>query len=993
MAQKSNHEPGNPVNEKAAAPVSKQEPASKDSKSDDLAHKYLGDKSSILTSVFYGVLLLISAILAFVIRIAPKDGVFLNNGFIRLGENDPWYHWRNIDYLLHNYPHMMWFDPATTYPYGTNQAFAPLFDMMAATFIKILQFLTGNTSSDYAMTIFAYWPCLLAALCVIVIYFVAKKIFDSRAVGLASAFFVAIAPGQFLSRSIIGFSDHHVAEVLFSTIAVFFLIVALLKAKDKVITYADLKNKNFSALKPILPYAVLTGIFLGLYALVWEGALLFAFMIGVFVTIQMMANHMKGESTVFIAITGMIIFVINFIMVVVTPQIGEYKSLHMLALSAGFIAILAMAVLSYLLEKKNANRIYYPIILIVLGAAAAIAGSLISDSVRNAVFGVVGFFTRTGGALTIGEASPYFGTSIPPIAFTILIGIFLIVLPFLGTPYIKKDFSKAVYLIIWSVAFLILMMISGDGFIKLYGSFSVFGYLWLIALPLLTYKAVQDNKMERIFLVIWTMVILWALVQQNRFAYYFVVPIVILTVYLLYELAHYYKLDAAAAGWKKEILGKMNGNSNSTKPEAKPEPARAEKAESKTYRPDSKAAKQAAKSEAVRQPSKPKKKSTSQTAITGLAILCIALLVIVVPTAFLTVQYTYGTGGPNMPWINATTWMANNTPAPTLDPYGTYTQPFQDLDGDGKADRVSGSGIEFYENQVSTVPFNYPAGCYGIMSWWDYGHWIEVIGKRMPDSNPFQFGVGGRRGNVTDPMIPGSAPYFTAETEADATYYLEAIDPRDNMSGARYIVTDIEMASGMSKFYAMTAWTLDTDGYTVTVPTSEGNMTLIGSDRYFNSQVVQLHLFDAQHMKQYRMVYESEKESLNMQQQESYYKELYNFLHGTNISTQSTGYVKIFEYVKGANVTGTATPNSTVTISTMVQTNQGRNFMYSQTATADASGHYSFTVPYSTTGPISGQTNFVVKPTGQYSVTHDGTTSKVDVSEEAVLQGQTVQVV
>ncbi|MDV0446443.1 hypothetical protein MsAg5_02780 [Methanosarcinaceae archaeon Ag5] len=991
MAQKSNHEPAKPVDEKPAAPVST-ETAHKDSKSDDLAHKYLGDKSSILTSVFYGVLLLISAILAFVIRIAPREGVFLSNGFIRLGENDPWYHWRNIDYLLHNYPHMSWFDPSTTYPYGTNQAFAPLFDMMAATFIKILQFLTGNTSSDYAMTIFAYWPCLLAALCVIVIYFVAKKIFNSRAVGLGSAFFVAIVPGQILSRSIIGFSDHHIAEVLFSSIAIFFLIVTLLKAKDKVITYADLKNKNVSALKPIIPYAVLTGIFLGLYALIWEGALLFAFMIGLFVVVQMMANHMRKESTVFIAITGMIIFAINLILVVITPQIGEYKSLHILALSAGLIAILAMAILSYLLEKKNLNRLYYPVILIVLGAAAAIAGSLISDTVKNAVFGVVGFFTRTGGALTIGEASPFFGTSIPPIAFTALIAVFLIVLPFLGTPYIKKDYTKAVYLICWTVAFLILMMVSGDGFVKLYGSFSVFGYIWLIALPLLTYKAIRDNKMEHIFLVVWTMVILWALVQQNRFAYYFIVPIIILAMYLLYELAHYYKLDVAAAEWKKDILGKMNGSGESQKADAKPEPVHAEKADSKGHRPESKAAKQAARSEAARQPAKPKKKSTSEKAITGAVIMVVALLIILVPTALMTVQYTYGTGGPNMPWINATTWMANNTPTPTLDPYGTYTQPFVDLDGDGKADRVSGSGIEFYENQVSTVPFDYPDGCYGIMSWWDYGHWIEVIGERMPNSNPFQFGVGGRRGNVTDPMIPGSAPYFTAENESMATYYLEAIDPRENMSGARYIVTDIEMASGMSKFYAMTAWTLDTTGYTVTVPTSEGNITLIGSDRYFNSQVVQLHLFDAQHMKQYRMVYESEMDNGNMRQQEIYYKNLYNYLHTANISNQSSGYVKIFEYVKGANVTGTATPNSTVSIYTTIQTNQGRTFTYSQETTADANGQYSFTVPYSTSGPISGQTNFVVKPTGAYTLTADGATKKVEVSEQAVLQGQTVQV-
>ncbi|WNY26525.1 STT3 domain-containing protein [Methanolapillus ohkumae] len=950
--------------------------------------KYFGDKNSVLTSVFYGILVLISAILAFFIRIQPKDGVFLSNGFIRLGENDPWYHWRNVDYLLHNYPHLSWFDPATTYPYGTNQAFAPLFDMMAGTFIKILQALTGNTSTEYAMTIFAYWPCLLAALCVIVIYFVAKKIFDSRSVGLFSAFFVAIAPGQFLSRSIIGFSDHHVAEVLFSTLAVFFLVVTLLKAKDKIITYDDLKNKKISSIKTILPYAVLTGITLGLYSLVWEGALLFAFIIGIFITVQMITNHMKGESTVFIALTGLIIFAIDFLMVIVTPQIGEYKSLHMLALGAGMLAILVMAVLSYVLEKKNVKRIYYPAVLAGIGIVAAGIGSLISDSVRNAVFGVVGFFTRTGGALTIGEASPYFGNTIPPIIFTAMIAIFLIGLPFLGTSVFQKDKNRIYFLVGWTVIFTILMMITGQDFVELFTGFSVFGYIWIIALPILAYKATQDNNMEKVFLVVWTMVILWALVQQNRFAYYFIVPITILAVYLLWELAHSLKFDAAVTSWKKEILGKINGTASKEQPVSK---AETKEKESKSFKPDSKAAKQAAKSEAARQYSKPKQKAESKP-YTAIAIMVLAALVILAPTAYLTVQYTAGTGGPDMSWINASLWLSGNTPAPTLDPYGTYTQPFQDLDGDGKQDRVSGSGIEFYENQVSTVPFDYPAGSYGVISWWDYGHWLEVIGKRMVDANPFQFGVGGRRGNVSDPMIPGAAPFFVAESEADATMYLEAIDPRDNMSGARYVVTDIEMASGMSKFYAMTAWTLDTSGYTVTIPTEIGNQTIIGSDRYFNSHVVQLHLFDAQHLKQYRMIYESGTEFTRTQDQESFYKSVYNFLYGANVPVQNTGYVKIFEYVKGATVSGNAAPNSTVTISVPIQTNQGRTFTYSQTTTVDANGHYVFTVPYSTTGPIAGQTNFAVKPTGSYTVSHDGVTSTVAVSEQAVLTGQTVSV-
>jgi len=29
-------------------------------------------------------------------------------------------------------------------------------------------------------------------------------------------------------------------------------------------------------------------------------------------------------------------------------------------------------------------------------------------------------------------------------------------------------------------------------------------------------------------------------------------------------------------------------------------------------------------------------------------------------------------------------------------------------------------------------------GEYGVLSWWDYGHWITTIGERIPNANPFQ---------------------------------------------------------------------------------------------------------------------------------------------------------------------------------------------------------------------------------------------------------------
>ncbi|MDD1676456.1 MAG: oligosaccharyl transferase, archaeosortase A system-associated, partial [Methanomicrobiales archaeon] len=83
-------------------------------------------------------------------------------------------------------------------------------------------------------------------------------------------------------------------------------------------------------------------------------------------------------------------------------------------------------------------------------------------------------------------------------------------------------------------------------------------------------------------------------------------------------------------------------------------------------------------------------------------------------------------------------------------------------------------------------------------------------------------------------------------------------------------------------------------------------------------------------------------------------------------------YVKAFEYVKGAHVQGTGI------IELDLVTNTGRNFTYRQ-----ESMNGEFVVPYATTGSAG-----EVHALGKYHIA--GTTTQVDVSEEAVQQGLTI---
>lgn len=338
------------------------------------------------------------------------------------------------------------------------------------------------------------------------------------------------------------------------------------------------------------------------------------------------------------------------------------------------------------------------------------------------------------------------------------------------------------------------------------------------------------------------------------------------------------------------------------------------------------------------------------------------LLLVAYPSYSLAMEQSKYASGVNGYWLDSLFWMEANTPDPGMD------------------------FLEVYEAPESGERFEYPDTAYGVMSWWDYGHEIETIARRLPNANPFQAGIGGRRVSIDDVNQPGSATFFTASSEEEATAVLNAIHPDPDKAAARYIISDVEMATG--KFYAMTAWTLDTEGYYVSVQTDSGIQHVPGQ-RYYDSMEARLHIFDGSGLQQYRLVHESPAAPTG-HTSETGYKNVYNVLFGGNLPLTDSGYVKTFEYVEGATITGTAPAGETVTISNTIQTNQGRSFTYSQSATSD--GTYSFTVPYSTEGPIPGETQFAVRPTGAYTISYGEVTQQVSVDERAVLDGNVIEV-
>jgi dolichyl-diphosphooligosaccharide--protein glycosyltransferase len=308
-------------------------------------------------------------------------------------------------------------------------------------------------------------------------------------------------------------------------------------------------------------------------------------------------------------------------------------------------------------------------------------------------------------------------------------------------------------------------------------------------------------------------------------------------------------------------------------------------------------------------------------------------------------------------WYDALTWMKDNTPKPDLPYYSIYEKP------------PSGELYPYSEND------------YGVMSWWDYGHIITYWGHRIPNANPFQAGIGGGSEH-----LPGASTFLIAQTEEGANEVLDKLGI-NGKPGARYVVSNAYMAYSILTVFA--EWDETNYGYYTQIQTNNGQQ-VVPSQKYFGTMEAKLHIFDTNGLKNYRLVHESTPNPYTRGgNEEQWFKNVYNVLYGGSLQVENSGYAKIFEHVKGAAITGRAQPDTTVTISNTIFTNIGRSIPYSQTTTV-VNGTYSFTVPYSTLGPISGETQFDTKPTGAYTVTAGNITRQVDVGEKDVLNGGTV---
>ena len=202
------------------------------------------------------------------------DGTTVSDKFYLSGP-DPYYNMRLVETTLETgkYPYYSYNDPILNYPLGKTGGRAPLMNMLAIGFSKLLYPFTNDADAiGYSMQ---FVPALFGALLVFPVYFIGKSLFGKKE-GLIAALLVAVIPIH------IG-SGHGSAYALFdhdslNLLLFFFTFLFLIKSIQD-------KNSTRSLL-----FAILSGISAAALSMIWVEARFLYTVIGLYAVVQILID-------------------------------------------------------------------------------------------------------------------------------------------------------------------------------------------------------------------------------------------------------------------------------------------------------------------------------------------------------------------------------------------------------------------------------------------------------------------------------------------------------------------------------------------------------------------------------------------------------------------------------------------------------------------------------------------------------------------------------
>jgi dolichyl-diphosphooligosaccharide--protein glycosyltransferase len=385
--------------------------------------------------------------IAFILRILPAI-VTRDQAFFPVYDTDTWFNLRQIEVMAHTFPQYNWFDPMTAYPAGKMIDWGPGLPFIAAIFCII----TGAQGQAGIVAAAGFVPPLMAVLMVPVMYYLGLKIGD-RKTGIAAAGLISVTSFLYFSFSSYGMVDHHIAEVLFSTLFILVYLSAVSYAKEHPITRTCLNTAPY-----FCGLALLAGILYFAALVTSTTVLLVLLVVAIYTFVQNVADFLRDKEPEYLCILNLAMLGTAIVLLVLFGFVREGQSF--MSYSIGLVlvhgAVAAESAALYALSKVlRGRRTAYLLILAGLILGGAILSQvippfrLISSQAIKLVFGYSAF------SVGVQETLPW---SFSGAFDAINVGIILVAGGFvvLGYNLVKKQDRELIFVAVWSLVMLLL---------------------------------------------------------------------------------------------------------------------------------------------------------------------------------------------------------------------------------------------------------------------------------------------------------------------------------------------------------------------------------------------------------------------------------------------------------------------------------------------------------------------------------------------------------
>ena len=476
--------------------------------STETAEEHSFEAEDVLAAIErYGHYVVVGFLMLFMfwVRVLNYGAFTTDDGTLRLSAVDSWYHWRATEWTIENYPRTMPYEVYTGFPTGRYVGqFGTLFDQIVATVAMIIGL--GDPSQGDIHTAAMLTVPALAALVAIPVYLIATRVSDgNRIAGLVAVIIIALTPGSFLTRSTAGQFQHHVAEVLFMSIAILAVIVALRVAERDRPIWELIDAREWEPLKAPAKYSLLAGLALSLYLWTWPPGVMLLGILGVFFAVHLCIEFIRGVSPDHVAFVGAISLAVPalFMLAMLEEPSTSVTSFGLLQPVVGIMVAVGCLFMAWFARVWSARRIdptLYPGAIVAIGIVGLLAlYVLLPDIISSIVDNVNRRILPIGASetdLTIQEAAPP----------------------------------------------------TDPGFIeRATREFGLGLYLMVIGLGLIAVRPFVGRRLraEHTLIVVWALFLTSMAMTQIRFWYYFILPVAIVSGYTIAQVIELVDLDRA----------------------------------------------------------------------------------------------------------------------------------------------------------------------------------------------------------------------------------------------------------------------------------------------------------------------------------------------------------------------------------------------------------------------------------------------------------------